>query len=82
MSLVEVTNTTDKVEIVGVHKHVQVRSATWVEKDGAMIGSKQYHRTVFAPGDSSDNDEVQAIINIVHTDAVIAAYNASLEAGE
>tara|TARA_R110002167_G_scaffold363998_1_gene585140 strand:+ start:487 stop:735 length:249 start_codon:yes stop_codon:yes gene_type:complete len=82
MSLVEVTNTTDKVEIVGVHKHVQVRSATWVEKDGAMIGSKQYHRTVFAPNDSSDNDEVQAIINIVHTDAVIAAYNESLETGE
>ena len=80
MALVEVTDATDKVEIVGVYKHVQVRSATWVEKDGAMIGSKQYHRTVFAPGDSSDNAEIQAIIDTVHTQAVKDAYAAHLAA--
>ena len=80
MALVEVTDPTDKVEIVGSYKHVQVRSATWVEKDGVMIGSKQYHRTVFAPNDSSDNPEIQAIIDTVHTDEVKAAYQAHLEA--
>jgi len=77
-TLVEVTNATDKVEIVGEFKHVQVRAATWVEKDGQPIGSKQYHRTVFSPGESSDNAEIQAIIDTVHTQKVIDAYNAHL----
>jgi len=78
MALEEKFNPTDKVEIVGPYKHVQVRSATWVEKDGEVIGGKQYHRTVFSPGDSSDNAEIQAIIDTVHTQAVIDAYNAHL----
>jgi len=78
MALEEKFNPTDKVEIVGPYKHVQVRSATWVEKDGEVIGGKQYHRTVFSPGDSSDNAEIQAIIDTVHTQEVIDAYNAHL----
>jgi len=69
---------TDKVEIVGPYKHVQVRLATWVEKDGQPIGSKQFHRQVFSPGESSDNPEIQAIIDTVHTQEVIEAYNAHL----
>ena len=76
MALEEKHNPTDKVEIVGQYKHVQVRSATWVEKDGEAIGSKQYHRTVFSPGQSSDIPEVQAIIDTVHTPEIIAAYEA------
>jgi hypothetical protein len=76
--LEEKFNPTDKVEIVGPYKHVQVRSATWVEKDGEVIGGKQYHRTVFSPGDSSDNAEIQAIIDTVHTPKIIAAYEAHL----
>jgi len=82
MALEEKFDATDKVEIVGEYKHVQVRSATWVEKDGQSIGSKQYHRTVFSPGDSSDNAEIKAIIDTVHTQAVIDAYNAHLAAQE
>jgi len=78
MALEEKHNATDKVEIVGPFKHVQVRSATWVEKDGQPIGSKQFHRTVFSPGDSSDNPEIQAIIDTVHTQEIIDAYNAYL----
>jgi len=78
MALEEKFDATDKVEIVGPYKHVQVRSATWVEKDGEPIGSKQYHRTVFSPGQSSDNPEVQAIIDTVHTPEIIAAYEAHL----
>jgi len=78
MALEEKHNPTDKVEIVGRYKHVQVRSATWVEKDGEVIGGKQFHRTVFSPGDSSDNAEIQAIIDTVHTQAVIDAYSAHL----
>jgi len=78
MALEEKFNPTDKVEIVGPYKHVQVRSATWVEKSGEVIGGKQYHRTVFSPGDSSDKPEIQAIIDTVHTPEVIAAYEAHL----
>ena len=78
MALEEKYDPTDKVEIVGPFKHVQVRSATWVEKDGVAIGSKQFHRTVFSPGESSDDPEVQSIINTVHTQAIIDAYEAHL----
>jgi len=78
MALEEKYNPTDKVEIVGQYKHVQVRSATWVERDGEVIGGKQYHRQVFSPGDSSDNPEIQAIIDTVHTPEIIAAYEAHL----
>jgi len=78
MALEEKHNPTDKIEIVGPYKHVQIRSATWVEKDGGVIGGKQYHRQVFSPGDSSDNPEIQAIIDTVHTPEVIAAYEAHL----
>jgi len=78
MALEEKYNPTDKVEIVSPYKHVQVRSATWVEKDGQPIGSKQFHRQVFSPGESSDNPEIQAIIDTVHTQEVIDAYNAHL----
>jgi len=78
MALEEKHDPTDKVEIVSPFKRVQVRSATWVEKDGQPIGLKQYHRTVFSPGDSSDNPEIQAIIDTVHTQEVIDAYNAHL----
>ena len=77
-TLVEVTNPTDKVEIVGPYKHIQVRAATWVEKDGVKIGQPEYHRCVFAPNDSSDIPEIQAIIDAVHTDEVKAAYAAHL----
>jgi len=78
MALEEKFDPVDKVEIVSPYKHIQVRSATWVEKDGEVVGGKQFHRTVFSPGDSSDNAEIQAIIDTVHTQAVIDAYNAHL----
>ena len=82
MALVEVTDEINKVEIVGAFKHIQIRSATWVEKDGVMIGSQQYSRRVISPLDdvSSESSEVQAIAAAVHTDAVKAAYQAHLDA--
>ena len=82
MALVEVTDEINKVEIVGEFKHIQIRSATWVEKDGVMIGSQQYSRRVIAPLDdvSSESSEVQAIAAAVHTQAVKDAYQAHLDA--
>jgi hypothetical protein len=82
MALVEVTDEINKVEIVGAFKHIQIRSATWVEKDGVMIGSQQYSRRVISPLDdvSSESTEVQAIAAAVHTQAVKDAYQAHLDA--
>jgi len=73
----------DKIEIVGDYKAVQVRTCTKVLEDGVELSSG-YHRHVITAGDDYSNEsaEVQAICAAVHTDAVIAAYEASLETVE
>jgi hypothetical protein len=83
MALVKVTKL-DKAEIVGEHKMVQCREATWVEDDGVMVGGKEFHRHVIAPGDDTTNEpaETIAIVAAVHTDAVVDAYNAFLASTE
>ena len=82
MALTERTEQ-DKIEVVGSFKHVQVRTATVIERDGAEI-SRSYHRHVVAPNDdiTGESAEVQAICNAVHTDEVKAAYAAHLAAQE
>ena len=72
--------TEDKIEIVGDYKAVQVRTCTKVLEDGVELSSG-FHRHVVVAGDDYSNEsaEVQAICAVVHTDAVIAAYQASLE---
>jgi len=72
----------DKIEVIGEHKSVQVRTATVIKEDGVEL-SRSFHRHVVTAGDdySGESTEVQAICAAVHTDAVIAAYQASLEAG-
>ena len=70
----------DKIEIVGDYKTVQVRTKTAVMEDGVELSSGYHRHTVVAGQDySNESTEVQAICAAVHTDAVIAAYNASLE---
>jgi len=73
----------DKIEIVGEFKAVQVRTCTKVLEDGVELSSG-YHRHVITAGDDYSNEsaEVQAICAAVHTDAVVAAYEASLETVE
>jgi len=76
----------DKIEIVGDYKHVQVRTATVIKRDGVEI-SRSFSRHVVAPGDdiSGESAEVQAICNAVHTQAVkdaYAAHVASIQLGE
>ena len=77
MALTERTEE-DKIEIVGTFKHVQVRTATIIERDGVEI-SRSFHRHVVNPGDdtSGESAEVQAICATVHTADIIAAYQAS-----
>jgi hypothetical protein len=73
----------DKIEIVGDYKTVQIRTCTKVLEDGVELSSGYHRHTVVAGQDySNESTEVQAICAAVHTDAVIAAYNASLETGE
>ena len=46
----------DKIEVVGQYKHVQVRKATVIKKDGAEL-TRSFERFVLDPGtlDGSDN---------------------------
>ena len=83
MALTEET-VQDKIEIVGDFKHVQVRTATVIKRDGTEI-SRSFSRHVVAPDISADDlanesAEVQAVCAAVHTDEVKAAYAAHLAA--
>mgnify|MGYP003624311367 FL=1 len=71
----------DKIEIVGDYKHIQVRTATVIERDGVEI-SRSFSRHVVAPDAdiTGESAEVQAIAAAVHTDEVKAAYAVHIEA--
>jgi len=89
MALTE-TTVEDKIEVVGDHKHVQVRTATVIARDGTEI-SRSFHRHTLSCstksdgtwGDtdiSSESTEVQAICNAVWSDAVKTAYQTAMDA--
>lgn len=82
MALTEET-VQDKIEIVGDFKHVQVRTAVVIKRDGVEI-SRSFSRHVVAPDAdiTGETDEVQSICNAVHTQAVKDAYAAHLAAQE
>jgi hypothetical protein len=69
----------DKIEIVGDHKHIQIRQATIIERDGVEI-SRSFNRRVVGPLDdvSNETDEIKALSALVHTAEVKAAYQAHL----
>jgi hypothetical protein len=84
--------TEDKIEVVGDHKAVQVRTKTSVMEDSVELSSG-FHRHVLACstktddtwGDtdiSGESTEVQAICNAVWTDAVKTAYQTAMDAAE
>jgi len=58
---------------------LQVRTRTNVLEDGVKL-SHSFHRHVLAPGDSTSGQDARviAVANATWTDAVIAAYRASL----
>jgi len=74
-----------KVEVVGEHNHVQVKTDTILKEDGTEL-SRSSHRHVLHCGalDSSDNlvdtdlsaedATVKAVANAVWTDSVKASY--------
>ena len=72
----------DKIEVVGTHKHVQVRKATVIKKDGTEL-TRSFERFVLNSGtlDASDNlvdnpltKEPDGVTNI--TDEIKAICNA------
>jgi len=67
----------DKIEIVGQHNILQVRQAINVFEDGNMI-SQSYHRYVVAPGTTSTDPKVAAVIAALHTSDVVDAYQAHI----
>ena len=76
MALTETTKV-DLIELVETN-HIQVRTATIIEKDKIEI-SRTFHRHSLRPGEDVSNEDakVQAIANAIWTDEVIAAYQAS-----
>ena len=80
MALTE-TQVEDKIEIVGDYKHIQIRTATVIKRDGTEI-SRSFSRHVVAPDDdiTGESAEVQAICAAVHTDAIKTAYQQMMDA--
>jgi hypothetical protein len=72
--------TQDKIEVVSEFKHVQVRTKTAVMEDGVELSSG-FHRHVVSAGDDYSNEsaEVQLICEAVHTNEIVAQYQAHLE---
>ena len=86
--------TEDKIEIVGEHKNIQIRTATVIEEDGVEL-TRSFHRhtlecvkSVINDDDtwthtdtdiSGESPEVQAIANAVWTDGIKIAKKASNE---
>ena len=72
----------DKIEVVGIHKAVQVRKATVIKKDGEEI-TRSFERYVLHPdmdlSQRSEPNEVVAICNAVWTQEVKDAWKAYQE---
>ena len=69
----------DKIEIVGDYKILQVRTATIVSEDGNEL-SRTFHREALTPDTdvSGKDQEVIDLANLLWTQEIIDAYNASL----
>ena len=81
MALTETTEY-DKVEIVSIYKHVQVRKANVIKKDDVEL-TRSFERYVLHPdmdlSQRSEPNEVTAICNAVWTQEVKDAWKAYQE---
>ena len=70
----------DKIEVVGQYKHVHVREATVIKKDGVEL-TRSFKRYVLAPDAdvSKEPAEVKAVCDAVWTDAIKDAWKKKLE---
>ena len=79
----------DKIEVVGIYKHIQVRKATVIKKDGTEL-TRSFERYVLQAGTLDDSDnlvdtdisaepaEVSAICTAAWTQAIKDAWKAKL----
>jgi hypothetical protein len=84
----------DKIEIVGEHKNIQIRTATVIKEDGTELTRSFNRKTLECVSSSQDGSswthtdtdvsgestEVQSICNTVWTDSVKTAKKAANEA--
>ena len=72
----------DKIEVVGPYKHVQVRKATVIKKNGEEL-TRSFERYVLTPdmdlSQRSEPNEVVAVCNAVWTQEVKDAWKAYQE---
>ena len=70
----------DKIEVVGKFKHVQVREATVILKDGKEL-TRSFKRYVLQPDDdiTKQPTEIQTICNVVWTQEIKDAWKAYQE---
>lgn len=84
------TTEEDKIEVVGTHKAIQIRTATVISENGVEI-SRNFSRKVLHPCTktgstwadtdvSGESTEVQGIATAVWTTAVKTAYKAAIDA--
>ena len=73
----------DKIEIIAPYKHVQVRKATVIKKDGTEM-ARSFERYVLTPdmdlSERSEPNEVVAICNAAWTQEVKDTWKAFQEA--
>ena len=69
-------NKIEKIEIVGVYKAIQVKTATIIKEDGNTI-SVSYDRKVLHPDSDMTNEdkEVKDVSNVVWTDEIKTAWS-------
>ena len=87
------TVTADKIEVIGDHKHINVRTATIIKEDGTEL-SRSFSRKVLEPGSIDDSDnytntnvssehaDVQSIANAIWSTTVHDAWKAYLIANK
>ena len=80
MALTETTKV-DLIELVETN-HIQVRTATIIEKDGVEI-SRTFHKHSLRPGEDVSNEDpkVQSIANVIWTEEVVAEYQSKFNEG-
>ena len=73
----------DKIEIVGPHRIIQVRTATVVERDGEEL-TRAFERKALSPDSdvSGESAEVQGIAGAVWTQDIKDAYAAHVAASQ
>ena len=70
----------EKVEVVGEYKAVQVATDTVIKEDGKEISRSRHRHVVHSDQDISGEDaEVQAVANVVWTQAVKDSWQAKLD---